>query len=93
MVNRLAGSTIQFSFKGKDIYWRAVKGPDCGKVDVFLDNVLQKTVDCWASIPPWLFKKVFIQISFRLKLTSSSPPLDPRHVQKYIRCLVNKLRL
>lgn len=43
-----AGSSIQFSFKAKDIYWKAVKGPDCGKADVYLDGHLQKTIDCWA---------------------------------------------
>lgn len=43
------GSSVAFSFRGKEIYWRAVQGPDQGKTDVFLDGVLQTTVDCWAS--------------------------------------------
>ena len=46
-----SGASVEFTFQGKDIYWRAVKGPDLGKADVFLDGVLQTTVDCWASIP------------------------------------------
>ena len=45
------GAGVEFTFRGKDIYWRAVKGPDLGKADVFLDGVLQTTVDCWATIP------------------------------------------
>jgi hypothetical protein len=45
-----SGASVAFTFHGKDIYWRAVKGPDLGKADVFLDGVLQTTVDCWASI-------------------------------------------
>lgn len=49
MVNGTAGSNFQFSFKGKDIYWRSVKCPDCGKADVYLDDVFQRTVDCWAA--------------------------------------------
>jgi hypothetical protein len=44
-------ASIEFTFRGKDIYWRAVKGPNLGKADVFLDGVLQTTVDCWASVP------------------------------------------
>ena len=44
-----AGAEVTFTFKGRDIYWRAVKGPDLGKADVYLDDVLQTTVDCWAS--------------------------------------------
>ena len=49
MVNGIAGSELQFSFKAKNIYWRAVKGPDCGKADIYIDGVLQRTVDCWAA--------------------------------------------
>jgi hypothetical protein len=41
-------SSIQFTFKGKDIYWRPLMSEDCGKADVYIDNHLEKTVDCWA---------------------------------------------
>jgi hypothetical protein len=44
-------ASVEITFQGKEIYWRAVKGPDLGKADVFLDGVLQTTVDCWASLP------------------------------------------
>lgn len=44
-----AGSTVQFSFRGADVYWRTVKGPDCGKADVYIDGQFQKTIDCYAS--------------------------------------------
>jgi hypothetical protein len=40
--------TIHFSFRGADVYWRAVKGPDCGRVDIFVDGVFQNTVDCYS---------------------------------------------
>jgi len=47
---------IEFSFTGADIYWRAVKGPDCGKADVYIDNSFQKTVDCYATpMTPYQF--------------------------------------
>lgn len=55
-----AKNSMQFSFRGKDIYWRAVKGPDGGKADVYLDDVFQKTVDCWAS-PVTPFQFAFIK--------------------------------
>ncbi len=45
------GDSVQFTFSGADIYWRGVRGPDCGKADVYLDEKLQATVDCWASLP------------------------------------------
>ncbi len=45
-----AGASVRFTFQGPDIYWRTVKGPDCGKADVFLDGVLQQTVDCYANL-------------------------------------------
>ena len=42
-----AGRSVQFAFQGGDIYWRAAAGGDAGKADVFIDDVLQKTVDCF----------------------------------------------
>lgn len=60
MTSGSAGSSIKFSFKGSDIYWRAVRGPDCGKADVYLDDVFQKTIDCWAS-PVTPFQFAFIK--------------------------------
>ena len=45
------GASMEFTFNGKDIYWRALKGPKQGKADVYLDGVLQTTVDCSASHP------------------------------------------
>jgi hypothetical protein len=46
-----AGDSVALAFQGAEVYWRAVKGPDCGQADVFLDGALQATVDCYASVP------------------------------------------
>ena len=54
------GDSFEFTFKGKDIYWRAVKGPNQGKADVFLDGVLEATVDCSATLPT-VFQYAFIR--------------------------------
>ena len=43
-----AGSSIEFSFNGADIYWRAVRSPQSGQADVYLDGELRKTVDCFS---------------------------------------------
>jgi hypothetical protein len=48
------GASLEFAFQGSDIYWRAAKGPNMGKADVYLDGTLQTTVDCWASAPTLL---------------------------------------
>ena len=48
-VAAVAGNSVEFAFKGRDIYWRVFKGEDCGKADVYVDNVLERTVDCYAS--------------------------------------------
>ncbi len=45
----VANASLSFTFKGTDIYWRAVHGPDLGKADVFIDGKLEETVDCWGS--------------------------------------------
>jgi uncharacterized protein len=42
-----AGGSVQFSFKGADIYWRAVANKDAGKADVFIDGAFQTTVDLY----------------------------------------------
>lgn len=54
-------SNVQFSFNGSAIYWRPWKGPDCGKADVYLDNVMQKTVDYWAESPGTQYQFGFIK--------------------------------
>jgi hypothetical protein len=54
------GASVEFSFMGKDVYWRAAKGPALGKADVYLDGVLQTTVDCWA-VNPSFFQFAFIK--------------------------------
>jgi hypothetical protein len=47
MVTSKAGQSVQFMFQGSDIYWRSVASNDAGKADVYIDGVLQKTVDCY----------------------------------------------
>ena len=47
-----AGDTVEFSFKGAEVYWRAVAAPDGGKADVFLDGKLQQTVDFYGFTTP-----------------------------------------
>jgi hypothetical protein len=54
------GASMEFTFQGKDIYWRALIGPKQGKADVYLDGVLQTTVDCSAS-QPLLYQFSFIK--------------------------------
>jgi hypothetical protein len=42
-----AGQSVEMSFRGGEIYWRAAAGPDAGKADVFVDGKLDQTVDCY----------------------------------------------
>jgi hypothetical protein len=46
-----SGASVEVAFRGKGVFWRALKGPDQGKADVFLDGILQCTVDCSATEP------------------------------------------
>ena len=43
-----AGSSVEFSFSGPDIYWRALRSPESGRADVFIDGKFSKTVDCYS---------------------------------------------
>ena len=47
----IPGNSLRFSFKGADIYWRAVADRDGGKVDVYVDGKLQGVVDCYYQEP------------------------------------------
>ncbi len=43
-----ANSSVEFSFSGESIYWRALRSPACGRADVYMDGALRKTVDCYS---------------------------------------------
>lgn len=43
-----AGSSVEFSFVGPDIYWRALRSPGSGRADVFIDGSYCRTVDCYS---------------------------------------------
>ncbi len=64
-----AGQTVQFKFQGRDIYWRAAAGPDSGKADVFIDDVLQETVDCFFAECPLVYQFTFIKTGLDPKRT------------------------
>jgi len=43
-----AGASVEFAFRGADVYWRALRSPAGGKADVYIDRALRKTVDCYS---------------------------------------------
>jgi len=46
---RWTGTRIESRFTGTSIIWWGPKQPNYGKADVYIDNVYQGTVDCYAS--------------------------------------------
>jgi hypothetical protein len=64
-----AGQSVQFSFKGSDIYWRAVAKNDAGKADVYIDGVLEKTVDCFFEECALPYQFAFIRTGLNPKKT------------------------
>lgn len=46
-----AGSTVQYTFTGTGVKWYGVVGNDHGKADVYIDNVLDATIDLYT--PHW----------------------------------------
>ena len=44
-----AGSAVEHSFVGPDVAWIGTKAPDHGKADVYIDGVLDQTVDTYAA--------------------------------------------
>ena len=43
-----AGDSVEFQFTGPDIYWRALRSPESGLADVYIDGEYRKTVDCYS---------------------------------------------
>ncbi|OJV41379.1 MAG: hypothetical protein BGO25_16800 [Acidobacteriales bacterium 59-55] len=41
-------SSVEFSFQGDAVYWRALCSPHSGKAEIYLDGALRKTVDCYS---------------------------------------------
>jgi hypothetical protein len=58
---RAPGNSLEFFFRGAEIYWRAIPEPDGGKADVFIDGQLQKTVDLYFWDTPLTFQFAFIK--------------------------------
>lgn len=56
-----AGHSIEFSFKGSEIYWRAVAAPDGGLADVYIDQQWQTTVDGWFADSALPYQFAFIK--------------------------------
>jgi hypothetical protein len=54
-----AGDSVQFTFKGTSIQWLGKRGNHYSEADVYLDGVLQASVDTYTNIaPPRLFQQV-----------------------------------
>ncbi len=43
-----SSGSVELSFEGTEIYWRALCSPQSGKADVYVDGALRKTVDCYS---------------------------------------------
>ena len=43
-----SSGSVALTFKGSEVYWRALRSPDSGKADVYIDGALRKTVDCFS---------------------------------------------
>ncbi len=43
-----SSGSVTLTFEGPDVYWRALRSPDSGKADVYVDGALRKTVDCYS---------------------------------------------
>lgn len=48
--SNVAGSYVEFQFKGTGVRWIGKKGSDHGKADVYIDGVLDSTVDTYSAI-------------------------------------------
>lgn len=41
-------SSVDFSFRGSAVYWRALRSPQSGRADVYIDGRFRKIVDCYS---------------------------------------------
>jgi hypothetical protein len=89
-----SGNSVSWSFRGTDVYWRAVGAMDAGKADVSLDGVHQATADCYFRDPGCTLPKMFaylkkgldpntthtIRIDVRGDANPASPGTTIRHL-------------
>ena len=47
-VSSTRNASVEFSFEGTDIYWRALHSPQSGQAEIYIDGALRKTVDCYS---------------------------------------------
>lgn len=65
-VTTAAAQEIEYTFRGGEIYWRAVFAPDAGQADVYLDGVRQQTVNLY-------FAEVAVPYQFAFVRTDLDP--------------------
>jgi hypothetical protein len=70
------GNSVEFSFRGTDIYWRAIAASDGGKADVCIDGQWQKTVDLYFAGTSLIFQFTFIKTGFDPTSNRWSNPLN-----------------
>jgi hypothetical protein len=44
----IPNSSVEFSFESADIYWRALRSPESGKANVYIDGVFSREVDSYS---------------------------------------------
>ncbi len=59
-----AGATIEMLFTGTQVFWRAVRSPDSGRADFYIDGILRKSIDCYS--PRSTTPKEFVYFHRRL---------------------------
>jgi hypothetical protein len=59
----LAGSTASLVFRGTQVEWDTVTGPQMGIARVYIDNVLKATIDNYSAATAYNVKKMFSGLS------------------------------
>ncbi|MCX7748383.1 MAG: anti-sigma factor domain-containing protein [Clostridia bacterium] len=91
-----AGSYAQFHFNGTGIIWYGAVGNNQGKADVYIDDVLDATVDCFSEEPLVgniiIYKRVGLEmgehtIKIVVKGENSSPSQDTEIIIDALECI------
>jgi hypothetical protein len=64
-VSSTPNASVEFSFEGTEIYWRALHSPHSGKADVYIDGALRRTVDCYSPLSSSYEQFLYIKTGLR----------------------------
>jgi VCBS repeat-containing protein len=72
-------AAVRFSFDGVKMFWTTARGPAYGKAEIYIDNVLYRTVDLYRASQQWQYRVAITGLPYgrhnvRIRVLGTSNP-------------------